>query len=105
MYTTPTLIQSTCSSSDATMWHPEQIHLPIFNILHFTISVWGKEVPCNLTQVIFNTPRGTSTSGETIITFYESVQLDSGEPNTPGYSNTLSNSIPCVSKYPFVMGN
>jgi hypothetical protein len=29
--------------------------------------------------------------------------LDSGEPNTPGSSNTLPNSIP--SNYPFVMGN
>ncbi len=42
---------------------------------------------------------------ETITTFYESTQLDSGEPNTPSFSNTLSNSIPCVSNYPFVMGN
>jgi hypothetical protein len=33
------------------------------------------------------------------------MQLDNGEPNTPGSSNTLSNSIPCVSNYPFVMGN
>ncbi len=31
--------------------------------------------------------------------------MDSGEPNTLGSSNTLSNSIPCVSNYPFVMGN
>jgi hypothetical protein len=31
--------------------------------------------------------------------------LDSGEPNTLGSSNTLSNSIPCVSNYPFLMGN
>ncbi len=30
MYTTPTLIQSTCSFGDATTWHPDQIHLPIF---------------------------------------------------------------------------
>jgi hypothetical protein len=52
-----------------------------------------------------NTPGGTSTSGETITTFYEFTQLDNGEPNTLGSSNTLSNSIPCVSKYPFVMGN
>jgi hypothetical protein len=48
MYTTPTLIQSTCSSSDATTWHPDQVHLPIFNSLHFTLSVGGEEVPCNL---------------------------------------------------------
>jgi hypothetical protein len=33
------------------------------------------------------------------------MQLDSGEPNTPSSSNTLSNSIPCVSNYPFIMGN
>ncbi len=31
--------------------------------------------------------------------------MDNGELNTPGYSNTLSNSILCVSNYPFVMGN
>jgi hypothetical protein len=31
--------------------------------------------------------------------------LDSGEPITPGFSNTFSNSVPCVSNYPFVMGN
>jgi hypothetical protein len=105
MYTPPTLIPSTCSSSDATTWHPDQIHLPIFNTLHFTLSVGGEEVPCNLTQVVSNTLGGTSTSGETITTFYESTQLDNGEPNTPSFSNTLSNSIPCVSSYPFVMGN
>jgi hypothetical protein len=52
-----------------------------------------------------NTPGGTSTSGESITTFYEFTQLDSGEPNTPSFSSTLSNSIPCVSNYPFVMGN
>jgi hypothetical protein len=65
----------------------------------------GGKVPCNLTQVVSNTLGGTSTSGETITTFYESMQLDSGEPNTPGFSNTFSNSIPCVSNYLFVMGN
>ncbi len=105
MYTTPTLIQSTCTSGDVTTWHPDQVHLPIFNTLHFTFNVGGEEVRCNLTQVVFNTLGGTSTSGETITTFYEFTQLDSGEPNTLGFSNTLSNSIPCVSNYPFVMGN
>jgi hypothetical protein len=65
----------------------------------------GEGVPCNLTQVVSNTPESTSTSKETIRTFYESTQLDSGEPNAPGFSNTLSNCIPCVSNYPFVMGN
>ncbi len=56
-------------------------------------------------QVVSNTPGGTSTFGEIIITLYESAQLDNGKPNTSGSSNTLSNSIPCVSNYPFVMGN
>ncbi len=104
MYITQTLIQSACSSSDATTWHPDQVHLPIFNTLHFTLSVGGEEVLCNLTQVVSDTLGGTSTFGETIITFYESAQLDSGEPNTPGSSNTLSNFIPCVSNYPFRYG-
>jgi hypothetical protein len=27
MYTTPTLIQSACNSSNATTWHPDQVHL------------------------------------------------------------------------------
>ncbi len=93
MYTTPTLVQSTCNSTDATTWHPDQVHLPIFNTLHFTLNVGGEEVPCNLTQLVSNTPGGASAFGETITTFYESTQLDSGEPNTPGSSNTLSNSF------------
>ncbi len=58
-----------------------------------------------MTQVVFDTLRGTSTSRETIITFYEFAQLDNGKPNTSGSSNTFSNSTPCVSNYPFVMGN
>ncbi len=41
MYTTPTLIQLACNSNNATAWHPDQIHLPIFNTLHFTLSVRG----------------------------------------------------------------
>jgi len=65
----------------------------------------GKEVPCNLTQVIFETLRDTFSFRETIVTFYEPMQLDSGEPNTRGFSNTLFNSISCVSNYPFVVGN
>jgi hypothetical protein len=105
MYTTPTLIQSTCSSGFATTWHPNQVHLPIFNTLHFTISFVGEELPCNLTQVISNIPGGILTSGETITTFYKFVHLNSGEPNTSGFSNTLSNSIPCVSNYLFILGN
>jgi hypothetical protein len=67
--------------------------------------VLGGEVPCNLIQVVSDTLGGTSSSRGTIITFYESTQLDIGEPNTPGFSNTLSNSIPCVSNYLFVMRN
>jgi len=39
MYITPTLIQSTYGFGDAITWHPDQIHLPIFNILHFTLNV------------------------------------------------------------------
>jgi hypothetical protein len=105
MYTTLALIQSTCNSSDVTTWHPNQVHLLIFNILHFTFNVRGEEVPCNLIQVIFDTPGSKLIFRETIITFYESTQLDSGKPNTPHSSNTLSNSIPCVSNYLFVMGN
>jgi hypothetical protein len=58
-----------------------------------------------LTQVVSDTPKGTLASRKIITTFYESTQLDNREPNTPGFSNTLSNSIPCVSNYPFVMGN
>jgi hypothetical protein len=42
MYTTPALIQSTYSSSDATTWHPDQVHLLIFNTLHFTFNVGGE---------------------------------------------------------------
>ncbi len=105
MYTTLTLIQSTYSFGNAITWHLDQVHLLIFNTLHFTLSVGGEEVPCNLTQVVSNTPIGTSASGEIITTFYKFAQLDSGKPNTPGSSNTLFNSIPCVSNYLFVMGN
>jgi hypothetical protein len=105
MYTTLTLIQSACSFGNATTLHPDQVHLPIFNTLHFIFSLEGGEVPCNLIQVVSDTLGGTSASREIIITFYEFVQLDSGEPNTPSSSNILSNSIPCVSNYPFFMGN
>jgi hypothetical protein len=55
-YATPALIQSTCSSSDAITWHPNQVHLPIFNTVHFTLSVGGKDVPRNLAQVGSDTP-------------------------------------------------
>jgi hypothetical protein len=73
MYITQALIQLACSYGDATTWHPDQVHLLVFNILHVTFSVGGEEVPCNLTQVVSNTPRGTSASRETIITFYKSA--------------------------------
>jgi hypothetical protein len=42
MYTTPTLIKSTCSFGNVTTWHLDQVHLLIFNILHFTFNVWGE---------------------------------------------------------------
>jgi len=42
MYITPTLIQSTCSFGDATTWHPDQLHLPLCNTLHFILSVGGR---------------------------------------------------------------
>jgi hypothetical protein len=105
MYTTPTLIQLACNFGNATTWYSNQIHVPIFNTLHFILSVEGEEVPCNLTQVVCDTLGSTSAYGETITTFYKSAQLDSGEPNTLGSSNTLSNSIPCVFNSPFVVGN
>jgi hypothetical protein len=41
MYMTLAIIQSTCNFGDATTWHPDQMHLPIFNTLHFTLSVRG----------------------------------------------------------------
>jgi hypothetical protein len=71
MYTTLALIQLAYNSSDATTWHHDQVHLPIFNTLHFILNVGGEEVPCNLTQVVFDTRGGTSASGETITTFYK----------------------------------
>jgi hypothetical protein len=73
MYITPALIQSTYNSSNATTWHLDQVHLPIFNTLHFTLNVGGLEVLCNLIQVIFDTSRRTSIFGEIITTFYESA--------------------------------
>jgi len=41
MYITPTLIQSTYGFGDAITWHLDQVHLPIFNTLHFTLNVKG----------------------------------------------------------------
>ncbi len=72
MYTTLTLIQSAYSSGNATTWHPDQVHLLIFNTLHFIFSVWGEKVPCNLTQVVFYTPRGTLAPAGPTTTFYKS---------------------------------
>ncbi len=71
MYITPTLIQLAYNSGDATTWHPNQVHLPIFNTLHFTLNVRGEEVPCNLIQVVFDTPGGTLASRKLITIFYE----------------------------------
>jgi hypothetical protein len=61
MYTTPTLIQSTWSSRNVTTWHLDKIHFPLFNTLHFTLSVRGENVPCNLTQIVSHILRGTWT--------------------------------------------
>jgi hypothetical protein len=63
MYITLALIQSTYSFGNVSTWHVDQVHLPIFNTLNFTLGVGGEEVPCNLTQVVSDTPGGTSTSG------------------------------------------
>ncbi len=40
IYTTPTLIQLACNSGDAITWNLDQVHLLIFNTLHF-ILFWG----------------------------------------------------------------
>ncbi len=73
MYTTQALIQSAYNFNDVITWHLDQVHLPIFNTLHFILSVRGEEVPCNLTQIVSDTPRGTLASRETSITFYKST--------------------------------
>ncbi len=62
MYTTLALIQLACNFNDANIWHPDQVHLLIFNTLHFTLYIGGAEVPCNLTQIIFYTSGSTSIS-------------------------------------------
>jgi hypothetical protein len=59
MYITLTLIQSACNFGDVTTWHPNKVHLPIFNTLHSILSVGGKEVPCNLTQIDSDIHGGT----------------------------------------------
>jgi len=41
MYTTLALIQLTCSYGDVTTWHPNQVYLLVFNILHFILNVGG----------------------------------------------------------------
>jgi hypothetical protein len=41
MYITPTLIQSAYSYGDVITWHPDQVHLPNFNALYFTLNVGG----------------------------------------------------------------
>ncbi len=70
------LFQTSTDSITLQFWpcnylHPNQVQLPIFNILRFTLNVGGEEVPCNLTQVVYDTPRGTLAFGKTITTFYE----------------------------------
>jgi hypothetical protein len=96
IYITSALIQSACSFGDA-LHDTLTNYICLSSTLCTSLLVLGGEVPCNLTQVVFDTHGGTSASGETITTFYESMQLDN--------ESTLSNSIPCASNYPFVMGN
>jgi len=40
MYTTPTLIQLTCSFGDATTWHPNQVHC-LSSTLYISLLVLG----------------------------------------------------------------
>jgi len=42
MYTTLALIQLAYNYGDGNTWHLDRIHLPIFNILHFTLSLRGR---------------------------------------------------------------
>ncbi len=42
VYTTLALIQLACNSRDVTTWYLDQIHLPIFNTLHFTLNVGSR---------------------------------------------------------------
>lgn len=42
MYTQPALGQPTFSSNGETTWHPDEVHLPIFNTLHFLPTVGGR---------------------------------------------------------------
>jgi hypothetical protein len=41
MYITLTLIQSACNFGNVSTWHPDQVHLPIFNTIDFILSVGG----------------------------------------------------------------
>jgi hypothetical protein len=73
-------------------------YICLSSTLYTSLLVLGGGIPCNLFQVISNTLEGKLAFGETTTSFYKFVQLDSGEPNTVGSSNRLSN-------YPFIMGN
>jgi len=42
MYISPALGSQAFSSEDSSTWHPDQVHLPIFNTLHFMPSVGGR---------------------------------------------------------------
>jgi hypothetical protein len=46
-------------------------YICLSSTLYTSLLVLGGEVPCNLTQIVSNTPGGTLVSGETITTFYE----------------------------------
>jgi hypothetical protein len=61
--------------------------------LYTSLLVLGGKVPCNLIQLIFDTPGGTSVSGEIIITFYESTQLDSEKPNWRAFNSLKGSNV------------
>ncbi len=52
MYTRPALIQSPCSSGNATTWYPNQIHLT----LYISLLVFGGRRYHVITQVVPDTP-------------------------------------------------
>jgi hypothetical protein len=104
MYIAPTLIQSAYNSRNATSWQPHQIHLPIVNILHFTFNVGGKRYHVVWLKLFLIHPEVHQLL-EKQLQRSTNLRTSSGKPNTLGSSKTLSNSIPCVSNCPFVMGN
>jgi hypothetical protein len=71
MYTTPALIQSLAILAMRPHGTPTK-YTCLFSTLYTSLLVLGgEEVPCNLTQIVSDTPGSTSASRETITTFYE----------------------------------